>query len=150
MDHLTPDQRSQNMSRIQSKNTRPEKRVRSALHKMGYRFRIHRKDLPGSPDIVLPKFETVILVHGCYWHRHEGCSNATTPKTNKAFWQEKFQNNIDRDLKNTDKLKGLGWNVKVIWECETIDQAALERKLQSFFKNSLKKHDKKELLCNIP
>ena len=118
MDTLTLEKRSWNMGRICSKDTKPEKAVRSLLHKSGYRFRIHRKDLPGKPDIVLPKFKTVIFVHGCFWHRHEGCKYAYTPKSHQEFWQAKFKGNIKRDKKNRDELERLGWKVTVIWECE--------------------------------
>ena len=118
MDHLTPEKRSWNMSRIQSRNSKPELVVRSALHKAGYRFRLHRKDLPGKPDIVLPKYKTVIFVHGCYWHRHKGCKNTTTPKTNTEFWLNKFKENTKRDIRNQKALTELGWKVVIVWECE--------------------------------
>lgn len=117
VDTLTEEQRSWNMSRIRSRNTKPEIKVRSILHRMGYRFSLHRK-LPGSPDIVLPKYRTVIFVHGCFWHRHKGCRNASAPGTRPAFWQKKFTDNISRDEKNCAELKKLGWKVIVIWECE--------------------------------
>ena len=106
------------MSRIRGKNTTPERVVRSELHSRGFRFRIHRKDLPGSPDIVLPKYRTVIFVHGCYWHRHEGCKYATTPKSNVEFWLNKFNENTQRDSRNQKALKELGWKVLIVWECE--------------------------------
>ena len=95
--HKVSEQRSRNMSAIKSKNTKPEIAVRKLLHSMGYRFRLHRKDLPGSPDIVLPKYKTVIFVHGCFWHRHENCKYASTPKTRQEFWEAKFRENINRD-----------------------------------------------------
>ncbi len=114
------------MSGIRSKNTRPEMIVRSWLHRNGYRFRLHRKDLPGKPDVVLPKYKTVIFVHGCFWHRHEGCKKATTPKNNKEFWEKKFSENMERDKVCYLKLKDLGWKVVVIWECETKVGAKLE------------------------
>ena len=95
--HIVSEQRSRNMSAIKSKNTKPEIAVRKLLHSMGYRFRLHRKDLPGSPDIVLPKYKTVIFVHGCFWHRHENCKYATTPKTRREFWENKFQFKIFRN-----------------------------------------------------
>ena len=113
------DQRSRNMSAIKSKNTKPEIAVRKMLHALGYRFRLHRKDLPGSPDIVLPKYKTVIFVHGCFWHRHENCKFASTPKTRKEFWENKFNENMKRDKNNFKELKKLNWNLLVIWECET-------------------------------
>ena len=118
MDHLTPEKRSWNMSRIKSKDTTPERIVRSFLHRNGFRFRLHVKDLPGKPDIVLPKYKTVIEVRGCFWHRHEGCKDATTPSTNAVFWQKKFAENVARDKRTKQDLKSLGWNVIVVWECE--------------------------------
>ena len=112
------EQRSRNMSAIKSKNTKPEIAVRKLLHSMGYRFRLHRKDLPGSPDIVLPKYKTVIFVHGCFWHRHENCKYATTPKTRKEFWEKKFRENINRDNLNQANLSLKGWKIIIIWECQ--------------------------------
>ena len=112
------EKRSRNMSAIKSKNTKPEIAVRKFLHSMGYRFRLHRKDLPGSPDIVLPKYKTIIFVNGCFWHRHENCKYASTPKTRKEYWETKFRNNIKRDNLNQAKLSSKGWKVKIIWECQ--------------------------------
>ena len=120
MDRLTPEKRSWNMSRIKSKDTTPERIVRSFLHRNGFRFRLHVKDLPGKPDIVLPKYKTVIEVRGCYWHRHEGCKDATIPSINTDFWQKKFADNVARDKRTEQELKTLGWNVIVVWECEVI------------------------------
>lgn len=107
------------MSRIKGKNTKPEMVVRSLLHRAGYRFRLHDKKLPGKPDVVLPKYKTVIFVHGCFWHRHEGCKNCTTPSGNGTFWKEKLEGNVLRDRIHGAKLKELGWRSIVIWECET-------------------------------
>ncbi len=118
LDSLDKKRRSWNMSRIRSKNTKPEIVVRSHLHRQGYRFCLHKKDLPGKPDIVLPKYKTVIEVRGCYWHRHKGCKESTTPKSNTEFWLTKFQSNVERDKKNDKLLKELGWNLIIIWECE--------------------------------
>ena len=118
MDHLSPDRRSWNMSRIRSKDTTPERIVRSFLHRHGFRFRLHVKDLPGTPDIVLPKYKTVIDVRGCYWHRHSGCRFATNPSANAEFWQHKFARTVARDMHIEQELKALGWNVVVLWECE--------------------------------
>ena len=123
-DKLTPEKRSWNMSRIKGQNTAPELAVRKVLHKAGYRFRLHRKDLPGRPDIVLPKYKTVIFVHGCFWHSH-GCKDSGTPKTNTGFWSGKLADNVCRDTKNQTLLKQQGWNVQVIWECEIRDTATL-------------------------
>ena len=131
MDHLTPERRSWNMSRIRSRDTKPEKRVRSLLHRMGYRFRLHRQDLPGSPDIVMPKHRTVVLVHGCYWHRHPGCRLAAIPKSNQNFWIAKFQRTVTRDQHQKAQLHCLGWRVIVVWECETNDIMALAEYLRS-------------------
>lgn len=119
------------MSRIRWKDTKPEMVVRSWLHKHGYRFRLHRKDLPGKPDIALTKYKTVIFVHGCFWHRHEGCKKCTTPKTRSAFWVEKFNKNIERDAIKADKLRALGWKVLVVWECEIYNLSFSDR-LRSF------------------
>ena len=123
------DQRSRNMAAIKSKNTKPEIAVRKMLHALGYRFRLHRKDLPGSPDIVLPKYKTVIFVHGCFWHRHENCKYASTPKTRKEFWENKFKENIERDLKTQNNLKSLGWKSEIIWECELKSIKEIKQKL---------------------
>ena len=116
--HKVSEQRSRNMSAIKSKNTKPEIAVRKLLHSLGYRFRLHRKDLPGSPDIVLPKYKTVIFVHGCFWHRHENCKYASTPKTRKEFWEKKFRENINRDNLNQANLSLKGWKIIIIWECQ--------------------------------
>ena len=117
------------MSRIGSRDTKPELVVRSALHRMGYRFRLHRKDLPGTPDIVLPRHATVILVHGCFWHRHKGCSACYTPKTRTEFWKKKFGDNVRRDKRNTGLLRQQGWKVLVVWECETGSESKLQKLL---------------------
>lgn len=130
-DTITPERRSWNMSRIRSKNTKPEVIVRSLLHKMGYRFRLHRKDLPGTPDIVLPKYKTAILVHGCFWHRHQGCKNCYSPKSRTSFWEKKFNDNTVRDKKNIDALKLLGWRVLLIWECE-VKHDGIGEKINAF------------------
>jgi len=135
MDKLTPEHRSWNMSRIRSDNTRPELIVRSLLHRMGYRFRLHQKDLPGKPDIVLPKHKTVIFVHGCFWHRHEDCKYAYIPKSRQGFWNNKFKTNIERDKKVNQQLKDLGWKVNIIWECELSDLTVVEKKLDNILRN---------------
>ena len=123
------------MSRIRSKDTTPERIVRSFLHRNGFRFRIHVKDLPGKPDIVLPKYKTVIEVRGCFWHRHEGCKDATTPSTNIEFWQRKFAENVVRDRRTEQELNTLGWNVIVIWECEINSKKVLDSLLGDAIKN---------------
>ena len=115
-DVLTPEQRRLNMSRIRGTNTKPEKLLRSALHAEGLRFRLHRKDLPGRPDIVLPKYRAVIFVHGCFWHSH-GCKYSVMPKTNREFWSKKLEKNKHRDEKCYSLLQSNGWRVLVVWEC---------------------------------
>ena len=116
-DVLTAEQRHKNMSRIRSRDTAPEKKLRSLLFQRGYRFRLCDRRLPGTPDIVLKKYRTVIFVHGCFWHRNVGCRYATTPSSNKKFWEEKFLKNVERDHRNTAELLALGWNVVIVWEC---------------------------------
>ena len=106
------------MSRIKSKNTNPEKVVRTLLHSQGYRFRLHLKGLPGKPDIVLKKYNTVILVNGCFWHQHKSCKRANIPKSNKEYWIPKIERNKKRDKRNIKEIKSLGWRVMVLWECE--------------------------------
>ena len=118
--------RSANMARIKSKDTKPELAVRKALHKLGYRFRLHRRDLPGKPDVVLPRYRTVLLVHGCFWHRHPGCRFAYMPKSRVDFWRAKFDRNVARDNEVQAALRDLGWTVRVVWECETEDAGGLE------------------------
>lgn len=117
-DKLTPEQRSWNMSRIKGKDTKIEVEVRKYLFSKGYRFRKNDKRYPGKPDIVLPKYQVAIFVHGCFWHRHEGCKDATTPKTRTEFWLEKFDKNVKNDQIKQEMLRELGWKVIVIWECE--------------------------------
>lgn len=126
MDHLTREQRSWNMGRIHGKDTKPELVVRSFLFRHGFRFQLHVKVLPGHPDIVLSKYKTVIEVRGCFWHRHPGCRQTTTPSTNVEFWQEKFKRNVDRDRKTEKQLKELGWNLIVVWQCELQKDGFLE------------------------
>lgn len=118
VDFLTPAQRSERMSRIRGKDSQPELALRRVLHRLGLRYRLHAKDLPGKPDLVLPRYKAVVFVHGCFWHRHEGCKIATTPKSNTLFWVEKFNKNKARDAHVADSLKNLGWRVFVVWECD--------------------------------
>lgn len=132
-DRLSRERRSWNMSRIRSNDTKPELVVRKTLHAMGYRFRLHRRDLPGRPDITLPKYKTAIFVHGCFWHRHQGCHYAYNPKSRQEFWQHKFERNIERDRIVAQKLTLLGWRQLVVWECETKEQEVLERLIAEFF-----------------
>ena len=132
-DRITPKHRSWNMSRIRRADTKPEKLVRSVLHRMGYRFRVNQGQLPGSPDIVLKKHRVVIFVHGCYWHRHPGCKYAYTPKSRTDFWDEKFRQNTERDRRVHGLLENAGWRVAVIWECDTRSASSLEDRLRSIF-----------------
>ncbi|MCA3632241.1 MAG: DNA mismatch endonuclease Vsr [Methylobacterium sp.] len=119
VDRLTPERRSWLMSRVARKNTTPELRVRRAAHALGLRFRLHRSDLPGKPDLVFPRRRLVVFVHGCFWHRHPGCRMATSPKSRTEFWLGKFAANQHRDASVTAELEKAGWRVVVIWECET-------------------------------
>jgi DNA mismatch endonuclease (patch repair protein) len=131
MDNLSKERRSWNMGRIRSGNTGPEIKVRSALHRLGFRFRLHVKNLPGKPDIVLPKLKQVIFVHGCFWHRHNGCKWAYTPKTRIEFWAEKFRQNILRDEVAQRKLEQMGWGVTTVWECETSSTGTFDATLEN-------------------
>ena len=130
VDTLTPAQRSYNMSRIRGTDTKPELEVRRTLHRLGYRFRLHSKILPGRPDIVLPRFQTVIFVHGCYWHRHRCRYGKVIPTTRREFWEEKFKQNVDRDKRVRRELIQHGWSVETIWECQTADVASLQQRLE--------------------
>ncbi len=134
MDVITPAERSALMSRIQGKNTKPEILVRSMAHSLGYRFRLHRRDLPGTPDIVFPRLGKVILVHGCFWHQHRGCKYAYKPKSNALFWEKKFTGNRERDNRDTRALRKLGWSVFTVWECETKNVGKLLSRLDAFLK----------------
>jgi len=133
MDKIDPDRRSENMRRIGRKNTQPELAVRRALHARGRRFRLHQADLPGKPDIVLPKHRLAIFVHGCFWHRHRGCANCTDPKTRPDFWATKFAANVERDARAERQLRDLGWRVETIWECEASCETALDDRLRAIF-----------------
>jgi DNA mismatch endonuclease (patch repair protein) len=124
-------QRSRNMAAIRGKNTKPEMKVRSALHACGYRFRIHRRDLPGKPDIILPKYRIVIFVHGCFWHCHNCRYGKVTPATRADFWNQKRAGNVRRDKKNVDALTILGWKVFIIWECQTRNSSELSTLLET-------------------
>ena len=128
-DPFSRDERSEIMRHVRSRDTTPERIVRSLLHSLGYRFRLHCQEIPGCPDIVLPKYRTVIFVHGCFWHRHPGCKRATTPSVRKAYWLPKFQRTVERDNANQTELRKKGWKVVVVWECETGDLEALARRL---------------------
>jgi DNA mismatch endonuclease (patch repair protein) len=125
-DTLSPDERSKRMSLIRSRDTSPELALRRALHRRGFRYRVNDKRLPGKPDLVLRRFNVAIFVHGCFWHRHEGCSVANRPKSNTAFWTAKFDRNVQRDAQAQERLTALGWNVWVVWECELNTKAKVE------------------------
>ncbi|HWK72010.1 MAG TPA: very short patch repair endonuclease [Burkholderiaceae bacterium] len=132
MDTLTAEHRSRVMSRIKGKNTQPEMVVRRLIHALGYRFRLHRRDLPGSPDVVLPGQKKAIFVHGCFWHRHAGCKYAYVPKSNLDFWMKKFDANVRRDNSTVEALKSLNWDVLIVWECQTRDPQHLSGVLERF------------------
>lgn len=131
-----PAERSRLMARISGKNTRPEIAVRKWLHAAGFRFRLHRVDLPGKPDLVLPKWRLALFVHGCFWHQHPRCKRATMPKTREAFWQNKLALNVSRDARQMAELEALGWRVAVVWECETRNQAILGRCLAQILESA--------------
>jgi DNA mismatch endonuclease, patch repair protein len=128
-DKLSRKRRSWNMSRIRSRDTTPERNVRKALAELGYRFRLHRKHLPGKPDIVLPKHHTAIFVHGCFWHQHSNCIDCSDPKTNSKYWRPKLLANVQRDRKHRRRLRRIGWVPIVIWECQTQNRDALRKRL---------------------
>ena len=132
MDVLTAAQRSYCMSRIRAKNTNPEMRVRLLAHRLGYRYRLHRRELPGRPDLVFARRKKAILVHGCFWHQHPGCKDASKPRTRTDYWRPKLEGNINRDRAALHALSELGWSALVIWECETRDIDALARRLFEF------------------
>ena len=137
MDVLTKKQRSYNMSQIRNKNTRPEILVRSIVHRMGYRYALHRKDLPGHPDIVLVRHKKIIFVHGCFWHIHKCRYGKVKPSTNADFWKSKREGNVARDKRNIQKLRKDGWKVLVVWECQTKDKEKLIRKLNNFLSDKI-------------
>ena len=138
VDKLTRERRSWNMQQVRSRDTKPEILVRKLLHKEGFRFRLHSNQLPGRPDIVLPKYRIAIFVHGCFWHRHKGCSDASTPKSRTDFWKKKFKDNVTRDKKNQLALRNEGWRFLIVWECETKNSALLIQRLQKEIKASNK------------
>jgi DNA mismatch endonuclease (patch repair protein) len=141
MDKLEPAARSALMGRIRGTDTAPEMAVRRVAHRLGYRFRLHRRSLPGRPDLVFPARKAVIFVHGCFWHRHEGCAKASTPKTRIEFWTGKFARNVERDREAQDRLEQAGWKVLVVWECGIRDGARLESTLREFLGPAGKSRD---------
>ena len=120
------------MARIRGRDTRPEVSVRHLLHSLGYRYRLHRRELPGTPDICFPGRKKAIFVHGCFWHRHDGCARTTTPTTRTSFWEDKFRKNVVRDRRNMAGLAELGWDAMVVWECETKNLERLTLRLAGF------------------
>lgn len=133
MDTISPEKRSWTMAQVKGRDTKPELIVRSLLHRLGLRFRVQCKELPGKPDIVLPKHKTVIFVHGCFWHRHPGCKRASTPADNAQYWQAKFTRTMARDATHRATLEQLGWRVLVVWECELRDMETLAQRLDNAF-----------------
>ena len=131
MDTRSPEQRRRIMQAVKSKDTGPELTVRRMLHAMGHRLRLHRKNLPGRPDIVLPKHRKVIFVHGCFWHAH-GCRKGQPPKSRQDYWLPKPEANVQRDASKINDLRSMGWKVLIVWQCETRDHAALAQRLQQF------------------
>jgi DNA mismatch endonuclease, patch repair protein len=138
MDRLLPSRRSFLMSRVRAQDTGPEIIVRKIAHALGFRFRLHDKKLPGKPDLVFPRLRSVILVHGCFWHRHPGCRKASNPSSNVEFWNAKFARNVTRDALMQGKLEALGWRVLIVWECETKDRSALRVRVRRFLTKARK------------
>ncbi|WP_327437295.1 DNA mismatch endonuclease Vsr [Ensifer adhaerens] len=136
-DTLSPSERSERMSRVRNRDTKPELRVRRLVHSLGYRFRLHRRDLPGSPDLVFPRYRAVIFVHGCFWHMHSdvNCRLARTPKSRLDFWGPKLRSNQVRDEQVIQSLVALGWRVLVIWECQVKDEEKLKTEILGFLTN---------------
>lgn len=132
MDNLSPKDRSRLMSLVRSKDTRPEIAVRRLCHALGYRFRLHRRDLPGTPDLVFPRLHAIILVHGCFWHRHRCANGKRTPKSRVHFWKPKLENNARRDHRNVVKLRRSGWSVMIVWECQLCRRGGLECRILAF------------------
>jgi len=137
-DVFNKEKRSWIMSRVTGKNTKPEISVRKILHGMGFRYRLHVRNLPGNPDIVLPRHKKVIFVHGCFWHGHENCKRSKRPTTNEQFWNEKINHNIERDLKVISDLNSMGWEVLTVWECETKDPELLKVRLIKFLTDNMR------------
>ena len=135
-DRFTSEHRSKIMAAVRSRDTIPEKKVRSVAHRLGFRFSLRRNDLPGRPDLVFPRLKKVIFVHGCFWHRHHGCSRTTLPGTNQAFWEAKFDRNILRDIKALAELQAQGWQSLVVWECELKQFENLTERIKGFLQET--------------
>lgn len=131
IDIVDSRKRSELMANIRGRDTAPERAVRKIAHRMGLRFRLYRKGLPGRPDLVLPKYRLAVFVHGCFWHQHEGCQYAHIPKTRTGYWRDKFSRNVERDKENEEALRSLGWNVLVVWECEVGDEERVGKRLKA-------------------
>lgn len=129
MDVFTRAKRSEIMRKVKHFDTTPEMTVRRVLHRLGFRFRLHRKDLPGRPDVALPKWRVALFIHGCFWHRHKNCPRASNPKTRPAYWAAKFERNVRRDRAAARALRRAGWQVIVVWQCQTRDEASLATRL---------------------
>lgn len=143
MDNLSSERRSENMRRIRYKDMKPELNVRRLIFSMGFRYRLHRKDLPGKPDLVFSGRRKVIFVHGCFWHQHNvsSCKITRIPKSHKDYWIEKLEGNKKRDRKNQAKLRNMGWNYLIIWECELINKEKIKNKIRSFLEKETRKCD---------
>ncbi|RYG38916.1 MAG: DNA mismatch endonuclease Vsr [Burkholderiales bacterium] len=141
MDILDPQRRSAHMRGVRRQHTKPELVVRRIAHSLGYRFRLHRKDLPGSPDIVFPRYRKIIFVHGCFWHGHQGCRYGSVPKTRTEWWLSKLAKNKERDAAAVDQLEALGWTATIVWECETRKPSGLEERINAFLKSPLDASD---------
>lgn len=129
MDNMTKEQRTLCMSRIRSKNTKPELIVRKALSKIGIRYRLHNSKLPGKPDIIIPKNKTIVFINGCFWHQHKNCKKQAVPKSNKDYWDKKLKRNMEKQKRDIKALKAIGWKVHIIWECQTADEKKLTAKI---------------------
>lgn len=141
MDTVARERRSEIMGLVRNANTRPEIAVRSILHHLGFRFRLRTKGLPGKPDVVLRKWGVVVLIHGCFWHRHQNCPNKRTPKSRVKFWTTKFNQNVKRDQAIQERLKALGWRVIIVWECELSNPKSLAERLDNFIRLFTKKNN---------
>lgn len=140
-DTLSPRERSERMARVRSTDTKPEMRVRRLVHGLGYRYRLHVRELPGTPDLVFPSRRAVIFVHGCFWHRHENCALARLPKSRLDFWRKKLESNTTRDAAQQERLRELGWRVLVVWECQLGDTAKLTDTIRHFLDNFGEQHE---------